>query len=187
MNERKCGDCQLCCRLMPMPDPPSLRKPANVRCQHQRHKKGCAIYENRPLPCAIWTCRWLGDPEATAGLPRPDHAHYLIDVVPDFITLTDTETGASHDVQIIQVWVDPAHREVYRSPALRAYLLREAEANGVAALVRFGPAGDSITLFPPCLTSSGQWHEIVGGVAVPQTPERLEKFWGGGATLEIRP
>lgn len=66
--KRICGDCQLCCKLMPVEE---FDKPANCRCEHQRTGKGCAIYADRPMSCALWNCRWLVDTEC-AGLPRPE-------------------------------------------------------------------------------------------------------------------
>jgi hypothetical protein len=46
VTQRRCGDCQLCCKLLPTRE---VNKPANTRCQHQRAHKGCAIYEVWPL------------------------------------------------------------------------------------------------------------------------------------------
>src|SRR5262252_6697934 len=48
---RSCGECTLCCRLLPVDDyvaidgrelPGALHKPAGERCPHQRHN-GCPI------------------------------------------------------------------------------------------------------------------------------------------------
>lgn len=147
---RVCGDCQLCCKLVPVP---TIDKPANTRCQHQRHGKGCLVYAGRPFACRTWACRWLADPGAT-GLPRPDRAHYVIDVSWDFVTLTHTETGEPQHIPVIQVWVDPAFRNAYRAPELRAYMAMMAERYGAATLVRFGP-GDALTVFAPHFSGNG--------------------------------
>jgi Putative zinc- or iron-chelating domain len=114
MVTRSCSGCSLCCKLLPMrhdsarvfriheaipkmieagwarPDEfdgmiADFDKPAGERCPHQRHGKGCAIYARRPFGCRMWNCKWLGDPEGTADLSRPDRAGYVIDVMPDFI------------------------------------------------------------------------------------------------------
>lgn len=85
-GSRACGDCQLCCKLVPVPE---LGKKASHRCKHQKFGVGCAIYRKRPFSCAMWNCRWLTDPE-TNELRRPDRSHYVIDAMPDFVTLTDT-------------------------------------------------------------------------------------------------
>src|SRR5437660_3422800 len=129
--ERQCGDCQLCCKLLPMKGgdkpqfsetiaqlvelgimtaadaramEPDFYKPAGKRCPHQRHGKGCAIYARRPFGCRFWNCRWLVNDD-TAELSRPDRSHYVIDVSPDFVTLRHDDSGEPDVVSVIQVWV----------------------------------------------------------------------------------
>src|SRR5580765_5282061 len=102
-TDRACGDCQLCCKLLPMPE---LDKPANTRCQHQKFKTGCAIYTRRPRGCMYWSCRWLLGVD-TADVPRPDRAHYVIDPTPDFIRMIDNTTGELQaNIEVVQVWID---------------------------------------------------------------------------------
>jgi hypothetical protein len=59
---RSCGDCSLCCKLLPIN---TLGKPANKWCQHclPGNKGGCAIYNNRPPVCRGFACQWLANPE----------------------------------------------------------------------------------------------------------------------------
>jgi len=61
-----------------------------------------------PPECAIWNCRWLVNDD-TADLPRPDRAHYVIDLMPDFITIRNDETGENQHIQVVQVSIDPKH------------------------------------------------------------------------------
>src|SRR4051812_46218248 len=99
---RQCGDCQLCCKLLPVPP---LRKGAGEKCKHQKFGKGCTVYHTQAMPpeCGFWNCRWLvGDD--TADMPRPDRAHYVIDIMPDFVTVTDNVTGATQKIQVVQIW-----------------------------------------------------------------------------------
>src|SRR2546423_255596 len=105
---RACGDCQLCCRLLPVKG--ILNKPAGARCKHQKFGKGCMVYHRPGMPpeCAIWNCRWLVNDD-TADLPRPDRAHYVIDLIPDYVTLVNDETGEKQNVEVVQVWIDPKH------------------------------------------------------------------------------
>lgn len=178
--QRQCGTCTLCCKLLPMKrddhrDIPALLaamveagmerpgveaipdfdKEAGVRCQHQR-MKGCAIYRTRPFGCRYWNCRWLVN---TAGnTPRPDRARYVLDIMPDFITFIDHQSGQKGTLEVIQIWVDPAHREAWRDPALLAYLEEESK-EGRAAIIRYS-ATDAFTLIPPALSDDGEWHEI---------------------------
>lgn len=158
-NNRQCGDCQLCCKLLPMVDNEPWRKgkpldkPAGVRCIHQRHHKGCAIYADRPWCCKMWTCRWLVNDDVV-DLSRPDRSHYVIDVIPDYVTVAET----GDKIPVIQIWCDPDYPDAHRDPALRRYLERRA-AEGVAAQVRYNHS-DSLMIFAPAFF--GKWREIGG-------------------------
>lgn len=185
MTGRQCGDCQLCCRLLPMKagadaryDPETLRmlmelgvlekgaqmmrdfdKPASERCPHQRHGKGCTVYAQRPFGCRVWNCRWLVNDD-TAELPRPDRSHYVIDVSPDFILAGNGDKMET--VPVIQVWLDPHYPDAHKDPKLRAYLQRRGE-EGFAALIRLDNK-DAWVLIPPALTGAGwvERHTAVG-------------------------
>ncbi len=153
---RKCGDCQLCCRLVPVP---AIGKPATQRCQHQSHAKGCRIYPSRPFACIAYSCRWLTDNDTT-DLRRPDRAHYLIDPMPEFVRLQPGDGSGEFQLPVIQIWCDPKFADAHRDPALREYLERRSK-DGYAAVVRYGSA-DAFVLFPPSMTSDAQWHEKTG-------------------------
>lgn len=103
---RKCGDCQLCCKLLPVPP---LKKGAGVVCQFQKFRKGCAVHHTARMPfeCGVWNCRWLVNDDA-AELSRPDRAHYVINLMPDFITITNGD-GSKQNIQVDQIWVDPKY------------------------------------------------------------------------------
>ena len=153
-ESRHCGACQLCCRLLPVR---SLQKPRNTRCAHQRTAKGCTVYRTPRMPaeCHIWSCRWLVDP-AAAALRRPDRCHYVVDVMPDMITVE--RDGVRRDCLVVQIWVDPYYPAAHRDPALRAYLARIAEAERIPAIVRGG--GDTaLLLAAPCLGDGVRWIE----------------------------
>jgi hypothetical protein len=153
---RECGTCTLCCKLLPVK---SLGKKAGERCAHVRHGKGCTIYEQRPFDCRTWACRWLADP-LTAGLPRPDRAHYVIDMAEDIITVVP-EDSAPVRIPVLQVWIDPAYPAVKDDQRLRAYLAAMGEQLGVAALLRFN-SSDAIALLPPAMSDDGKFHEKAG-------------------------
>lgn len=150
---RQCSNCQLCCRLLPLAE---FQKPANQRCSHQHFRKGCAIYSRRPSSCAIWSCRWLIEDD-TADLSRPDRAGYVIDALPDFITIRHNDTGEELRIEVVQVWIDPHRPDAHKDPAFRSYLERRGE-EGKAALIRFD-AMRAMILFPPALTGNGEWYE----------------------------
>lgn len=179
--ERQCGSCTLCCRLLPTKE---INKPANTRCEHQRHGKGCAIYTKRPFSCRVWSCRWLLNDD-TADLSRPDRSHYVIDVIPDYVTAVQ-EDGTRQDVPVLQIWVDPKYPDAHRDPALRAYIARRGENERLAALIRYN-SSDAFLLCPPALSSDGQWHQQGGNMEQREhsLAETLSKF-GGKIVMEER-
>lgn len=152
MTERRCGDCTLCCKLLPVRE---MNKRAGERCQHQRHT-GCAVYRKpgMPMSCSMWSCRWVVNDD-TGELRRPDRSHYVIDMMPDFVTVVDDETGERTPLEVVQVWVDPKHRDAWQDPALLDYLARRGE-EGKAALIRYSNR-EGITVIPPAMTSDGQF------------------------------
>lgn len=161
---RQCGDCQLCCRLLPVRP---LDKKAGQRCRYQKFGKGCTVYRTKQMPpdCALWNCRWLVNDDA-GELARPDRAHYVIDIMPDYVTLRDNETGEGQHIQVVQIWCDPKHPDAHRDPALRRWIERRAE-QGIAAIIRFDNR-EALTIFAPPLTHDGQWHEIRNGELRPE-------------------
>ena len=71
---RECGECTLCCTLLPVP---ILDKPANTDCVHCDGK--CTIYETRPTPCRTYRCEWLkGEFEESM---RPDKSHVVFEAM----------------------------------------------------------------------------------------------------------
>src|SRR5262245_36958956 len=180
---RRCGECSLCCRLLPMKQGAYPRerlaeaaggmiaqgwakpedfvhmlqdfdKSAGKPCPHQRHGKGCNIYQRRPFGCRWWNCRWLvGDD--TADLRRPDRSRVVIDVLADFVTMEND--GIETNVEVVQVWCDPKEPDAWREPSILAYLERRGQ-DGKAVLVRFD-SSRAIVAFPPALCSDGKWHE----------------------------
>lgn len=158
MHKRSCGDCQLCCKLLPVA---GLPKPANTLCRFQKFHKGCSVYRTAKMPpeCGLWNCRWLINDDA-GELSRPDRAHYVIDVLPDFVTVT-TPDGDQTKLEVVQIWIDPDYPDAHHDPALRRWLFRRAQA-GIAALIRFNER-DAVTLIAPPFTPDGEWLQVKGG------------------------
>jgi hypothetical protein len=178
---RKCGECTLCCKLIAVRE---LGKEAGQRCDHQRHGKGCSIYPRRPPSCVFWNCRWLVEDD-TADLSRPDRSHYVIDVMPDFITATPNDGGEKMHVQVIQVWVDPKYPDAHQDPPLRAYLARRGE-EGIAAIIRYSGT-DGFILAPPAM-NKGEWCEIRNTTMRDETHTlaEIEAALGGKVKIEVR-
>jgi hypothetical protein len=138
----------------------------------QKFGTGCTVHNTGKMPfeCGVWNCRWLVNAD-TADLRRPDRSHYVIDIMPDFI-LADGEP-----VEVVQIWVDPRHRDAHRDPALRRYLERRALENKVA-LIRYN-AKDAFTLIAPILCKDRQWHEHSGtSLGRPHTPHEVASALG---------
>jgi hypothetical protein len=153
-TDRICGSCTACCKLVPVE---SLQKPAGEKCPHQRHRTGCAIYARRPFDCRVWNCRWLVN-DGADDLPRPDHAHYVLDIMPDFIHQVYAN-GDRNDVQVMQLWVDPAHRDAWREPRCMAYIEKMAATRNLPTVVRYSST-EAVTVFAPAIAEDGQWHEV---------------------------
>ena len=151
MSNRTCGDCKLCCYLVPTPE---IDLPANTHCRHECGK-GCAIYERRPMSCQMWSCQWLLGEDVG---PRPDRCGYVVDMMPDFVTGVDEATGKQTRFPIHQIWVDPARPDSHRHPALRRWLAEQERQNGLLATVRYGNDGGML-LVPPARSEDGQWFE----------------------------
>jgi hypothetical protein len=147
---RQCGKCTLCCRLLPVPE---MKKPGGERCKHQSFSKGCAVYRKAGFPasCLFWSCRWLTDPD-TAGLSRPDRSHCVIDVMTDSVTLD------GRPVPSIQIWVDPAFRDAWRSPEMKAYIAMVGLRYRCMTIIRWD-AQSGLVVCPPTLSADRQWHE----------------------------
>ena len=164
---RRCGECQLCCKLLPVEE---LGKLAGQRCKYSRCGKGCTIYAHRPEGCRLWDCWWLRGEDAE-GLRRPDRVHYVIDTMPDYITTTDNANPEAEPIKFVvaQVWVDPAYPDAHRDPALRAWL----EKGRTIAVIRYDGKNGFI-LCPPSRNEEGEWLERQSQAL--EEPSTLEKF-----------
>lgn len=178
-TKRKCGDCQLCCRLLPTAE---IAKPANERCPHQKSFCGCKIYPRRPLSCQLWNCRWLVDDD-TADQPRPDRSHIVIDMMPDVVRSINNETGETETLPVIVAWVDPKYPDAFKSEAFLRYVKRQK----VLVLLRYGSREGGGVLWPPALTGLDHvaWKESQLGDDMPVTLR--EKAAALGATLSETP
>lgn len=155
---RACGDCTLCCKVIPVEE---IKKKANQWCPHVRtvmHRDGpgCGIYKTRPHSCSGWDCLWTLDDSFGPEL-QPCIAHVVFDVATDRIALTDVD-GARSEREVIQLWVDPSYPEAHRAPAVRAMVAMIAERTGLATLVRFG-SSEAFVVVAPVLSSTGDWWE----------------------------
>lgn len=150
MTTRRCNECTLCCRVMPVAE---IGKAAGTAC-HQQRSKGCRVYGTSAFPraCRLWSCVWLLDD--TLPLPRPDRSHYVIDAALDFIVIEGVT------VEALQIWVDPRFPTAHRAPSLLAWLEARWDTHEQIALVRFDSVRSHV-LLPPAVTGEG-WIESRG-------------------------
>lgn len=52
---RSCDGCTMCCKLLSIE---VLEKPRSIWCSHCDKKRGCKIYEERPVACRTFFCGW---------------------------------------------------------------------------------------------------------------------------------
>lgn len=168
---RQCGDCTLCCKLLPVKP---LGKLANQRCAYQR-RTGCRVYHtfHMPTECKLWNCRWLTNDD-TANLSRPNRVGYVIDTVPDFITGRPHDGGPDKTMEAVQIWVDPQQPNAWRDPDLLDYLDRRGK-EGIVAIIRTS-SSESFVVFPPSLTGEDEFCEYHDGVSIERDHTPLEIF-----------
>lgn len=73
LRDRECGDCTVCCTVMSVEDVTEANTPCKNQCE-----AGCAVYEDRPHPCKVYSCYWrlgCGPEEA-----RPDRCGVHVDM-----------------------------------------------------------------------------------------------------------
>jgi len=65
-------------------------------------------------------------------------------------------------ISVVQIWVDPNHRNAHRDLALRKFLLDRNVRFGQLAIVRYNST-EAIVLLPPPFSPTGKWieHEAV--------------------------
>lgn len=149
---RSCGDCQLCCKLVPVEE---IGKPGNTRCRFQKSGKGCSIYEFKPDSCSHWSCAWLTGKD-TENIKRPDKGHYIID---GYFTYMDLLIGDEEkQFKALQIWVDPKHKQAYQDAALFKYIMKYAERD-IVSVIRYQASGGFVLLSPK-ITETDFWFRV---------------------------
>jgi hypothetical protein len=169
---RTCGDCTLCCRVVPVLE---LAKPPDVWCQHCDPKAGCRIYDQRPNSCRKWWCVWLLDEQLPEAM-KPNRSHVIFDMMSDRVIAEGKPTD------VVQLWCDPHYPTAWREPLVLDAIERYAANCGAPTLVRFN--GEKATLVsPPSLTGDSRWHLVECGMAEDRAKftQRLEALESGVA------
>jgi len=74
---RACGECIACCKYFTI-DTPELKKLPGDLCEHYIQRKGCGIYDKRPIACQDWYCGWRLLPQFNESW-RPDRMEVMIE------------------------------------------------------------------------------------------------------------
>lgn len=77
MNINKCGGCNMCCDIPPIPE---LDKPASVLCKNCTENVGCNIYSSRPQSCKNFDCLYLQSDDMDESL-RPNECRVMFEKV----------------------------------------------------------------------------------------------------------
>jgi len=176
---RQCGECTACCTIVPVAE---LGKPANTKCRYEFFK-GCRVHGSAKMPtgCRFWSCRWLTGDD-TADLRRPDRAHYVIDIMADFVTVRDHETGAAQHIPVVQVWLDPKHPDDWRTDEAFIEFINRRGAEGVAILMRLGNQ-DASCIFPATFPGNDTGSFVEKGSNLKpenqHTPQQIAEAIGG--------
>jgi Fe-S-cluster containining protein len=141
-------------------------KDAGVKCRHQC-RKGCGIYERRPISCKAFACQWLLGMDTGQ---RPDRSHLVVDPMPDFVTAVSHDDGSEQKIAVIQVWIDPDHKDAHRDPAFRRWL----DGKKRPAMIRFD-SHRGFLLVPPSACSEREWIEVDSNISESEPEHTLQE------------
>ena len=122
-DERSCGDCGLCCRLLAVDE---INKPSHQWCRHFSPGLGCEIHAERPAACRSFRCLWLQRSELGPEW-QPNRSHLVLHLDP-----ADLQLIVSVDPQHPRAWLEaPFHN------AIRGWAERGLE-EGLQVIVKIG-------------------------------------------------
>tara|TARA_R110000772_G_scaffold47449_4_gene108523 strand:+ start:65 stop:514 length:450 start_codon:yes stop_codon:yes gene_type:complete len=86
-KKRECGECTLCCLILPIID---TQSPPNTLCKHCTLSKGCGIYDTRPNNCRNYNCEWILSDDIPMDL-KPNKSHMIFEKITHTIQLANLE------------------------------------------------------------------------------------------------
>lgn len=120
---RSCDKCTMCCKLLSIE---VLEKPRAVWCTHCDKKRGCSIYDERPVACRVFYCGWRRIADLDERW-KPSHCKFLVNY------------EAAH--KRIAIHVDPDRLGAWRAEPYYTTIkqwARTAEAQGGSVVVWTG-------------------------------------------------
>ena len=141
---RRCAQCDACCVAVAVEE---IAKPEQERCDHQTStgKPGCAIYDERPLSCRVWSCAWLQG--FGTSNDRPDKLGLIFDAI---------ETIGGPTIQAREVWAG-----AFYGNRAAGHLMRFSERMPVVLMRRDGGRG----LIGPPEVVRRMWDAVRDGTA----------------------
>lgn len=125
--KKPCGGCTMCCHIIPVRE---LGLEAFTHCPHEltfpHARPGCAIYNERPSSCRVWSCQYAL--EGWDDELRPDRCGVVIDPHADLIRLTPTAGGETLEMPAAQFWAAPGYEDVFRRRPVLAAVLAALES-----------------------------------------------------------
>jgi hypothetical protein len=120
-QERACGDCTLCCKVMAIEE---LAKPVSSWCPLCKPGNGCLTYNNRPIECQTFSCLWLVNDQLDHRW-KPSKSK---------LVLTTSEDG-------IEVRCDPGFPDAWRKEPFRSEIREWAisgESHDITVVIIIG-------------------------------------------------
>jgi len=81
INENKCGECTVCCTVLPIS---WLNKPANTPCKHCLVGGGCNVHLTKDSECKDFNCAYIQSGNTHVEL-RPDNCGIMFERLSDNI------------------------------------------------------------------------------------------------------
>jgi len=75
-NNRECGSCTLCCKMLYVKD---YNSPIGKYCKNCNPNQGCKIHEERKEICRTFDCLWIKQTQIPESY-RPDRCHFLFEL-----------------------------------------------------------------------------------------------------------
>lgn len=163
---RQCGECTLCCKLIPVEE---INKERGKWCKFAKSHKGCMVYHKPafPLSCGVWTCLWQ-----SGQIPEwawPHKIHCVFDIAMETLSVTDNKTGKTEHLQAMQCWVDDKYPEAYRSKEAR-WIIEQAAQRGYPTIIRFVDPWKGLVIWAPPFFET--WTEVPSEVRADSEHER---------------
>lgn len=106
---KECGECTLCCELLPIPE---INKPENVLCGDCVLGKGCGIYNSRPESCRNFNCLYIEDTEMNEIL-RPDNCNVIFERITTkiYLAINHYNNPTAYKSEVVMDYIQTLNRE----------------------------------------------------------------------------